>query len=401
MKRIGESDKKRLKDQIGFRGIGRLSAMPLCQQLVFENKPIGIDKRLIFKWDGKKFNELLNRGEDISASLDRITSDSSEDYDGNIDDHYFKVRINGYQEAIDDLLKNDNFRDRLCTLLPLRYSSEFTEQEQIRNEYQEFMGQSLDTFSCSVNLDNEELYKPFTDKDILASGIVFWGLRYPGEGENVPGEKIGILWFTFDRVIKALPKNRPYGIWVRSKNMLMGDQYSLATAIIRSKSDYITTPGELRQALNGVCGEMLINYEKLNDNARRDWFRIDEESIKLKHIIVEFMRRLHTYRYAASRYFSDKKKEKGKESLIIEAYKGLTTNYDPGKFIRDINKLKKEIEASKEVFEFADADIPTSPPTVKRFYERLITGLYKYFSDKEKIEDFIKIRRFIKEYLNQ
>jgi Fe-S oxidoreductase len=145
---------------------------------------------------------------------------------------------------------------------------------------------------------------------------------------------------------------------------------------------------------------MLLDYKNLNDNARRDWFKIDEESIKLRHIIVEFMRRLHEYRYAASDFFSDKKKEKSKERLI-EAYKGLITNYDPDKFIPDINKLKKEIEASKEVFEFADADIPTSPPIVKRFYERLITGLYKYFSKKGKIEDFIDIRRFIKDYLNQ
>ena len=400
MKLIGESEKKKFEDQIGFRGIGRLSAMPLCKELIFENKPQGINKRLIFKWDGKKFNELLNKGEDINASLEEITSTSSEDYDGNIDDHYFKVEINEYQDAINDLLKSDNFKDRLCTLLPLRYSLEFTKQKEIKNKYQEFIGQSMDTFSCSVKLDNEELNKPYTDKHILASGIVFWELKYPRKGENVSGEKIGILWFSFDRVIKALDKEAPYGILVRSKNMLMGDRYSLANDISRSKSDYVATLRELTQALNGVCGEMLINYEGLNDNARRDWFKIDEESIKLRHIIVEFMRRLHTYRYAASNYFSDKKKEKSEERLI-EAYKGLITNYDPDKFIPDINKLKKEIAASKEVFEFADDDIPTLPITVKRFYERLIAGLYKYFSDRGKRQEFIEIRTFIKEYLKK
>lgn len=399
MKLIGESDKKRLEDQIGFRGIGRLSAMPLCRQLVFENKPPGINKRLIFTWDGEKFNDLLNKGADIGATLDEITTDSSEDYDGDIDDHYFKVKINGYQEAIKDLLKSETFQDRLCTLLPLRYSPKFTKQNQIKNKYHDFMGHSLDKFSCSVKLDNQELYKPYTDKDILASGIVFWDLIYPSMEENASAERIGILWFTFDRVIKARPKNSPYGILVRSKNMLMGDQYALSNDAVRSKSDYITTPRELTQALNGVCGEMLINYEKLGDNARRDWFRIDEESIKLRHIIVEFMRRLHTYRYAASNYFSDKKKVE--EKLIIEAYKGLITNYDPDKFIPDISRLKKEIAASKEVFEFADDDIPMLPITIKRFYDRLIGRLYQYYSDKGKREEFIEIRIYIKAYLNQ
>lgn len=399
MKLIGESDKKK-EDQIGFRGIGRLSAMPLCKQLVFENKPQGINKRLIFTWDGEKFNNMLNKGEDIGATIDEITSTSSEDYDGDIDSHYFKVKIRGYQKAISELLENRDFRDRLCILLPLRYSAEFTKQAVIKTKYQDFLGHSLDTFSCSVKLDDEELYKPYTDKHILQSDIVFWELKFPSKGENVPAEKIGILWFSFNRTIEALPKDRPYGILVRSKNMLMGDRYSLANDAIRSQSDYITTLRDLIQALNGVCGEMLINYQNLNDNARRDWFKIDEESIKLRHIIVEFVRRLHKYRYAASDYFGGKKK-KGTKEILFEAYKGLITDYDPDKFIADVNKLKKEIEASKEVFEFADADFPKLPITIKRFYERLIGGLYKYFSEEGRIEEFLKIRTFIKRYLNQ
>jgi molecular chaperone HtpG len=400
MRLIGESDKKKLEDQIGFRGIGRLSAMPLCRQLVFENKPPGIKRRLIFSWDGKKFNDMLNRGADIDATLDQITSSSSEDYDGNVDDHYFKVKIHGYQEAIKDVLKSDTFQDRLCTLLPLKYSPKFTKQNQIKKKYHDFMGHNLDKFSCSVKLDGQELCKPYTDNDIRASGIVFWDLLYPSMEKNASSEKIGILWFTFDRVIKARPKDSPHGILVRSKNMLMGDQYALANDVTRSKSDYIATPRELMQALNGVCGEMLINSDKLRDNARRDWFKIDEESIKLRHIIVEFMRRLHNYRYAASEYFSDKKKEKRQEKLI-EAYKGLITNYDPDKFIPDINKLKKEIEASKEVFEFADDDIPTSPITVKRIYDRIMKCLYEYFSAKNKKKVFIAVRTTVKKYLTQ
>ncbi|MFC1914582.1 ATP-binding protein, partial [Chloroflexota bacterium] len=395
MKRIGESNKK--VDQIGFRGIGRLSAMPLCKELIFENKPQGINKRLIFKWDGETFNKLLNKGQDINASLDDLTSfNPNEKYDGNIDDHYFKVEIRGYKEAIDELLKSKEFIARLSVLLPLRYSPDFKKQEEIKKKYQEFMGQSLNKYTCNVRLDKKELYKPYNDTHILKSGIRFWELIYPGKGEKVPDEKIGILWFTFNQVIKALPKDAPYGISVRSKNMLMGDRYSLASDASRSKTDYITTFRELAQTLNGVCGEMLIDH-KLNDNARRDWFKIDEESIKLRQIIVEFMRRLHTYRYAASNYFTGKEK---KEEKLIEAFKGLITNYEPDKFISDVNKLKKEIEASKKVFEFADEDIPTLSPSLKRFYERLMTGLYKYFSEKGEIEEFIKARKYLKEYLN-
>ena len=398
MRLIGESDKKRIEDQIGFRGIGRLSAMPLCKELVFENKPKGINKCLIFTWDGDKFNELLNKGEDIGATLDEITTNSSEDHYGDIDEHYFKVKINGYQEAIKDMLKSKNFQDRLRTLLPLSYSPEFTKQNQIKNKYYAFMGQRLDKFTCSVKLEQEELYKPYTDEDILASGIVFWDLIFPSKEENDSGERIGILWFTFNRVIEQLPKNRPYGVLVRSQNMLMGDQYALANDAIRSKSDYITTFRELTQALNGICGEMLINYDKLNDNARRDWFRIDEESIKLRHIIVEFMRRLHTYRYAASDYIHKKEKS---EHRFIDAYKGLITEYDPDKFLSDIKRLEKEAEASKEVFKFAEDDIPRFSIPIKRFYDRMMKCLDEYFSKKNKKLEFIDLRTHIKNYFNK
>ena len=38
MKSIGDSQKGAYNDQIGFRGIGRLSAMPFCDYLEFQNK---------------------------------------------------------------------------------------------------------------------------------------------------------------------------------------------------------------------------------------------------------------------------------------------------------------------------------------------------------------------------
>lgn len=58
------------------------------------------------------------------------------------------------------------------------------------------------------------------------------------------------------------------------------------------------------------------------------------------------------------------------------------------------------MEASKSVFEFADEDIPTLSLAVKRFYERLIAGLYNYYSDNGQIEEFIKVRKYIREYLS-
>lgn len=401
MTQTGGSDK--VEGEIGFRGIGRLSAMPLCRELVFTNKPKGIQECHVFTWNGDKFNSLLIRGHNLDpdTTLEVLTTSSIEKYDGDIDDHFFKVEIRGYKPAISETVKNiEDFKKRLSNLLPLDYSPEFTLQTQIKREYLECVGESLDNYICSVKLDGNELFKLFSNEDILQSGIVIWKLVLPSGKKENPYNNIGILWFSFNVLIKSRDTDEPHGVLVRSKNMLMGDQFALADAVIRSKSDYITTPRELYQMLGGICGEMLIKSENLQDNAPRDWFKIDEESIKLKNVIVEFLNRLHKYRYAASRYANDKAKGKKEEQLLV-ALRNLTTTYNPEMFLTDIGRIKKEIEAGRETFKYADEDIPTSSSSAKRLYDRLLGGLYEYYSGEGNIKVFYDVRSYIKKFLNQ
>jgi len=397
MTTIGSSKKSKFKNQIGFRGIGRLSAMPSCKRLVFTNKLKGSNEIQIFEWKGKEFNDLLNLGEepDFVNMINKIADTSTDTYRGNVNNHFFKVEIFGYKDAISELIEDPKFEEKLCLVLPLKYSKEFKSQKKIKDEYEKYMCQSLDKFSLNVKYNNKKLYKPYTDEDILESGIAFWHLQYPEKEKGVPGDKIGILWFSFNKKVRGR-KDKIHGIYVRSKNVLMGDQYSIAADVVRSKTEYVTTVRELTQALTGVTGEMLIHSEKLNDNARRDWFKIDEQSIPLRHIIADFMRRLNTYRYVASRYFRDKK-DKDK---LIKAYIELT-HFEPAKVVSDINTIKDEISANKELFKFADEDIPTFPVTIKRFYDHLIKILHEYYKNEKKLVEFIKIRTHIKKILNK
>lgn len=397
MTNIGKSEKPKFKNLIGFRGIGRLSAMPSCKRLIFTNKPKGSNILQHFIWNGDRFHELLNRGEepDLATMIRKIVDYSDEIYPGDINKHFFQVEIKGYKEEINELIATDDFKKRLCILLPLKYSPNFKHQEEIKAEYQNYMNQSLDTFSFIVRLDNEVLYKPYTDKDILESGIVFWKLKLGSTSRSVAEEKIGVLWFTFDRKIER-KKDEPYGIYVRPKNMLMGDKYSLADDTARSKTDYVTTPRELYQQLNGVCGEMFIHSTRLNENARRDWFRIDEEFLPLRNIIVDFMRRLKNYRYTASRYF----KNRADKDKLVNAYTELT-NFESKRVVSAINAMKKEVAPEKEILKYADEDIPAFPITIRRFYERLMKCLYEHFKNKSKVDDFIRLRAFLKKDLNR
>ncbi len=406
MTSIGSSNKSAYPDQIGFRGIGRLSAMPFCNKLIFKNKPQGSSKCLTYIWDGEKFGEMLDQetSEELSEAIPKISQASSEDYPGDVNDHFFSVEIIGYNSEIDALVKHEDFDYRLKMMLPLMYDPSFGKKDEIRQKYEEYMRESLDQFCVMVKLNGSSLYKPYKNSNILESGIYFWELRYPDKEEGVEGDKIGILWFTFNRRVTANPANEPYGILVRSKNMLVGDNNALATGLDRPKTDcYIASHRELTQTLQGVYGEMLIHSAALHDNARRDWFKIDTALIHLRDIIYDFMRLLHSYRVSASKAFNHAGNKKFKENLI-KAISELTSNYEPKAYIEEfyeaVESKHKDKEQKKDIFLYAKEDIPEAPIALKRFYEKFMIISKEYFANKKDIDEFLKLKSFIKKELN-
>lgn len=404
MRGIGISDKSTAIDQIGFRGIGRLSAMPFCKKLIFTNKVEGSSEIQVFSWNGEKYNRLLlqSDSDDLEKAIDDITECFTKQYSGDITDHFFKVELITYSDEICDLIETDEFVDNLRKLLPVKYSDSFSAKDQIHNHYANFMGDSLEKFEFDVYLNGNQLYKPYTDDNILESDIVFWDLIFEKTSDDMPNEKIGILWFTFNRKVSSNPPKSPRGLYVRSKNMLLGTEYAIADSVTKGNKEYVATYRELTQTLNGVYGELLIDTARLSDNARRDWFRIDASSIQLRKILTDYLRKLKAYRYAASQAFNDKQTESKKKKVII-AYEELTKGFDLKKFEQDFYDIEEESKSENNFF-YADNDIPRRSITVKKFYEEILSGLKEYFIalDKEQgIEAFIKMRTFLKQYLNK
>ena len=191
----------------------------------------------------------------------------------------------------------------------------------------------------------------------------------------------------------------------------MGDHNALADAMFRNKSDdYVATFRELTQTLQGVYGEMLLHSTRLNDNARRDWFRPDSASIELRNIIFDFMRRLHAYRNVASKAFNAIENDKNKQKLT-EAFIELTSNYEPKEFVASFYDSKRKNEESKNEnngnskpdphYEFADEDIPHSSITIKKFYDKLIAFVKEFFVSKDELQEFLRLRAYLKKQLNE
>lgn len=402
MTSIGKSDKSKAIDQIGFRGIGRLAAMPFCKKLIFKNKVENEEEIQVFSWDGEKYNTLLSQSEtdDLENAIEQITKKSVLNYDGNIFDHFFEVELVSYGAEIEELINGKDFKQKLSKLLPLKYADSFETKNDIHSHYKEFMGESLEKYEFDVYLNDEQIYKPYSDDNILESNIVFWDLSFDQFSEEVPAEKIGILWFTFNRKVSSNPTNSPRGIFVRSKNMLLGNEYAIADAISKGNNDYVTTYRELTQTLNGVYGELLIDTQRLSDNARRDWFKIDLNSNQLSVILTDFLKKLTTYRRDASAAFNDKKAD-SKRKKVINSYRELTGGFDTKQFEKDFYSSTSEKE--EKIFQYADDDIPRYSITAKKFYDEIVIVLKEYFINTEEcngIEKFLKLRTYLKQKLN-
>ncbi|MEN6620212.1 MAG: hypothetical protein ABFD50_01490, partial [Smithella sp.] len=250
----------------------------------------------------------------------------------------------------------------------------------------------------SIKLNGKELRKNYREnKHVLDSNIIFWDLRAKSGANDTPGDKIGILWFTFNRKLTSSKKDdHDYGIIVRSKNIQMGNNDTFADQTFNSK-DYVATYRELTQMLRGVYGELLINSPTLKDNARREWFKIDENSYYLKNIITDFMRRLHKYRYSASKYYNNA--ELNNKKRLKEALTDLvsvdTNSINVNTFNDEINEDNDSID-KKIGFQFADEDMPRESLTKRRAYEELMTLIYEFFKKERKNEIFLKLRAYIK-----
>lgn len=415
---FGNSKKSDSSQFIGFRGIGRVSALPFCQKLIFENKSENSDEVNFCIWQGEKYRNLLNSEETDNATFEQmvrqIVEIKKESYSGG-KTHYFKVEIVNYSYEIEEMLEHVDFEASLTQLLPIKYSDNFKASKKIEERYKSFMNEDLSDFMCSVKLNGNELRKSYTDeKHVLESDIIFWEIREKSSGNKKPGDKIGLLWFTFNKKIespKGIKNDKDYGILVRSKNVLMGNNDTFATLCASSK-EHVGTYRELTTTLRGVYGELLINSQNLKDNARREWFKTDEYSVYLKYVIVDFMKRLYKYRYAASGYYRLKTEEKAEKKKIelknalIELVDTENNEIDISDFCKGETKeaqsREKDDEATKEkAKKYSSEDMPRQAQTKRKNYDELMKVIENFFEKEKKYDLFLKLRAYIKKYFNE
>lgn len=423
MRQIGNSGKLYDEHSIGFRGIGRLSGMPFCDKLIFRNKIQSQDYTQTFTWDGTAYKRLLSKESASQQTLEKVIADITEykkvdDADITTNDHFFEVQLIGYDSELGDVILHQSFRNNLSKLLPVRYDDKFVHRSEIEHKYQDFFGKKLQDYTCCIYLDGKELTKPYRDdQHILESGIQFWEISIktenPSESSSPDTKPTGLMWFTFNRKMTAKKNDPDYGILVRSKNVLMGGNDTIADAVNLSQ-EITTSYRELVQTLQGVYGELLIDSNVLMDNASRNWFKPDSNSKQLKRALADFMKKLYKYRYAASRFMNshgaeDSADYQNKYNAMKEAFISLLTEPDDREVSQWFESIKNSKKDSEENVLYdkngkilcEEEDIPRQPKTIKKFYHELMEVAEEFFNRIDRYDIYLQLRACIKQRYNK
>lgn len=276
MTSLGAS-KKRGSGARGFRGVGRLSGLGYCQELVMRSKAAEDDLVCEIRWDCRRFREIL-RDNAFGGNIDELVWEvvSLEALDPkDYPDHFFEVEMLQVSRYKNDLLLNeDDLANYISQTGPVPFSPEFGLGTSINNRLQKFG--VADSYKIFLNGSAEPVYRPFRDEFPLNPQLKdnFTEVEF----HEVPAINDGldaVGWVLHHSYRGALPDNsRVKGLRLRVGNIQVGDNAILQELFPEPR-------------FNGwSVGEFhIIPSTRLVPNGRRDDFEQNTHYLNLqKHV---------------------------------------------------------------------------------------------------------------------
>lgn len=338
MRGIANSKKTRINN-IGYKGIGRLSGMPYCKKLIFINiNSFKNDDFQRYFIDGEKYNNLKNQDNfselDFESAMDQIGT-YTEKLSGDdlieirsILSDYKKIFANqdtGFLVILEDVSiilnqildsKNeDNLIKELGWLLPVKFQDELLQsnEKQLFKDLMEPLENTtvIPAKAYNITFNNNKIERPIK-ADMLRDYTCVINLKYA----------IGFHSFYHDR-ITVTKGNEFSGIKLYIDNILLCDENELIPSLQR----YGLTTHSINELVQTVKGMGVIIYitDKINisANARRTFIEVtDSDSYDFLEILAEFVNNIYDARYALSKYSSAKnsiEKSSGKIKELRES----------------------------------------------------------------------------------
>ena len=355
---IANSNKK-IGENKGFRGIGRLCGLAYCKTLRFTTSYANENVRSIMTCNAQIMREMLfdNKKYTLDEIWDKIISFTVEP--DKEESHYFEVELIDINSVNQDLLNSEKICDYLSFVAPVPYCNNFLLRNQIYN-HSRSIGYHIDEYCIKVN--GKEIFKDYYTrlKEPGKNGspqnydeifkCMFKDFR--DQDDNI----IAWLWIGLSRFERQIPPiNRMRGIRIRSSNIQIGDDNALHDLFKESRGNYY------------FVGELFAVSKDLIPNSQRNYFNENETRVMLEGLLMQFFYAdLHKLYTQANRIKNDFKKQKELSDMIND-YNNKVQNHgfvNDGERQRDkdnIDKAAKEAEAAKKRLEREKNEDTSSP----------------------------------------
>jgi molecular chaperone HtpG len=259
---IGGSKKRGVRRR-GFRGVGRLSGLGYCQEMIFRSRSAGDARPRELVWNGRRLKEVL-RDSLFVGSLDevikQVTSTRPLQPDG-YPASFFEVELRGVVRVKNDVLMNEDIvRGYLCQVAPVPFDPAF----HLGKEILGFLSNSglSDIARITVHDERGPVNRPHTctirmskAANTTLSALETFSI------EGLDGDTVAIGWLIHHDYLGSIPKTAMVGgVRVRAGNIQIGDESLLQQIFPESRFNMWS------------IGEIHILSPKIVPNGRRDDF---------------------------------------------------------------------------------------------------------------------------------
>lgn len=267
---LGES-KKKDQNLAGCRGIGRISGLGICDEIIFSSHSEGCLTTEICKINAKGIRDGLNKSgkeTELSEFLSNYIHFLSEKTE-NPQKTFFAIKFGNVKRLASDLLLNPySVGSYIKNIAPIPIEKTFSEFDFVEKFYKKY---NL-PYGIKIHINgNNQLLKTFDDKNFISNNKNLEYEEHVLKSED--GEPLGAVWLLHHEYLGALGHSFFRGLRFRHKNILIGNEDSF--------SCYFKEPRFNRWTI----GEVHPTSSKIRPSVKRDDFEPNEEFNKLSYKI--------------------------------------------------------------------------------------------------------------------